>query len=354
MWPRRCERALVARWRGGATGFAVALAVVLGSVPAGCAPPQPTMSAKVIRTISGPDGDWDYAAFDAARGRVLVGRSYGVMAVDIASGAVRKLSDGQHVHSALPLPNGRVLVTNGDADTVALVDGSTGATISTTPVGKDPDAAVFDAETQRAYVMDGESGEVSVIDIASGAEVRRIAVGGKLEGATLDTTGRLYVNLADRAQVVGVDPASGAIRSRYALPDCVHPTAIAYVAAAGALVSACANGRIEMISAENGRLISTAAIGPHPDGAVFDPARDKLFVSTAGSLTSGGEVAVLKIAPSGQLVVSERIPTRRGARTLAEDPSSGRLYLPDATYEIGWNLKPRVRPGTFGLLELAP
>jgi DNA-binding beta-propeller fold protein YncE len=42
------------------------------------------------------------------------------------------------------LPNGRVLITNGNTGTTTLANGSTGAIEATIPVGTNPDAALYD------------------------------------------------------------------------------------------------------------------------------------------------------------------------------------------------------------------
>jgi hypothetical protein len=57
--------------------------------------------------------------------------------------------------------------------------------------------------------------------------------------------------------------------------------------------------------------------------------------------------------PTGVAVV-ERIATQRGARTIAEDPETGRLYLPTATYEIDAQGNPKTVDGTFKVLVVAP
>ncbi len=319
---------------------------------AACALPSTPVSPKVIQRIAGPDGGWDYASFDAVRRRVLVSRSYGVMSIDVATDEVSQLVAGQGVHASFVLPDGRLLMTNGGSDTVVLANGDTGAIEATIPVGHDPDAAIYDPASARVYVVNAESGDVSVVDPARGKEELRIAVGGKLEAAAVDGAGRLFVNINDVAGVAVIDTRSRRVDRRFALVGCEKPTAIAFTS--GRLVSTCSNGVAKVIDADDGRAEMDIPIGPHADSAVVDGQRGRMFIATAGSLVHNGEITVLGLGSASGLAVVDRIPTQRGARTLAEDPLTGRLYLPTGTYVIGLDGTPRVAPGSFKVLVVAP
>ena len=69
---------------------------------------------------------------------------------------------------------------------------------------------------------------------------------------------------------------------------------------------------------------------------------------------ASAEITVLSIGGPTGVAVVERIATQRGARTIAEDPKTGRLYLPTATYAVGINGKPKTVDGTFKVLVVAP
>jgi YVTN family beta-propeller protein len=330
--------------------FLMTGAFVLGA----CSLPSTPESPKVVGKIRGPDGGWDFASFDESGRRVLVSRSYGVMAIDVASGAVSKLAVGDHVHASFVVPNTRVLIANGDSNTVTLANGLTGDIEVTIPVGDEPDAAVYDPFSERAFVMNAKSGDVSVIDTTQGKEDTRISVGGHLEASAIDGSGKLFVNVEDKAEVAVIDTRAAKLVGRFKVAGCEEPTAIAFVATVKQLVTTCSNGHAKVIDAGDGHEVMDINIGPHPDSALVDELRGRLFIATAGSLTHNGEITVLNIRGPAGISVVERIATQRGARTLAEDPVSGRLYLPTATYAVGANAKPHTVDGTFKVLVVAP
>lgn len=321
---------------------------------AACQLPSTVGSQKVVQQIRGPDGNWDYASFDAAQHRILIGRSYGVMALDVATGQVTRLAEGSGVHAGFMLPNGRLLITNGATNTVTLANGITGGIEASIAVGEDPDGAIFDPISDRAFVLNGDGMSLSVIDVTHGKEESRIALRGKPEGVALDGSGTLFITLEDKGQLIAIDTRSHEIKRHQLLIGCEAPGAVAYVPTGQMLVVTCANEHARVVGAVDGHAVADIAIGPHPDAALFDAARNRVYIATAGSLTHNGEIVVLNVSAPTGVTVLDRIATQRGARTLAEDFQTGRLYLPTATYAVGWNLKPFAVADTFKVLVVAP
>lgn len=302
----------------------------------------------VIDRIAGPDGPWDYAAVDAKHDRVLVGRGPDVMAVSLASKAVtNSFSKGDGIHAALPINGGdQVLITNGRANTVAIVDAVTGASLAVIPAGKNPDAATFDPATGLVLVMDHSGGDITLIDPKARKAVGQIAIGGDLEAAAVDGAGHAWVNVEDRSEVVAVDLKTRKVTARYKLVGCEGPTGIAYVPADKMLVTAC-DGGTEVMVAATGKPVNTFKTGGNADGVVFDRARKLAFVPSGDA----GTLSVIRIA-DGSATLVETVKTQTRAKTIALDERTGRIYLPTAKsgpVPAGGGRPPMV-PGTFELL----
>src|SRR5262249_51766927 len=60
-------------------------------------------------------------------------------------------------------------------------------------------------------------------------------------------------------------------------------------------------------------------------GATFDPKR-KLAISSNGE----GTLSIIEEKDANHFVALPDVPTQRGARTIAIDPATGRLFLPGA------------------------
>jgi YVTN family beta-propeller protein len=311
-------------------------------------------AGEIVAKIPGPDGSWDYASFDPVGHRILVSRGDGVMTVDPATRKLAHISPGKEVNGSIALPDGRLLITNEETNTVTVANGTSGTIEKTIRVGKAPDAAVYDPASGMAIVANHESGDLSVIDANVGKEVARIAVGGSLEFAAVDGNGTLFVNIeSPHAAIAVVDTKTMRLKGRYKLAGCEEPSALAYIAPNNLLISACSNGHAVVLDAADGHMINELPIGPHPDAVVYDRARSVAFIATAGWYDKNGEITVLKVTENG-VSLSGTIPTERGARTCAEDPATGLLYLPTADYVRGPKGRPKTVAGTFRVLVVDP
>jgi DNA-binding beta-propeller fold protein YncE len=302
----------------------------------------------VVDRIPGPDGGWDYASYDAARDRVLVARTEAVTAIDLKTRAVNPaFATAGRGHAAFPLNGGsEVVITNGTPNTAVFVNADTGATLATVATGDGPDDAIVDPKSGLLLVMDHRGGSVTLIDPKSHKAVGTIAVGGVLEAAAVDGKGRAFVNVEDKNQIAVIDIAGRKVTARYALTGCEGPTGIAYAAADKLLISSC-DGVAEIVQADTGKVIRQIKIGDGADGVAYDAGRKLAFIPAGRD----GTLAIIAVA-HGDAALVDTVPTQKGARTLALDPASGRVFLPSATYVAATTPggRPTVTPGTFQLL----
>jgi DNA-binding beta-propeller fold protein YncE len=103
-----------------------------------------------------------------------------------------------------------------------------------------------------------------------------------------------------------------------------------------------------------GKLIATVPIGAGVDGAAFDPA-----TSLAFSSNGEGTITVVHEDSPNRFRRVATVTTRKGARTMALDPRTHRIYTvtadlgkPPAPSEQDPHPRPPVVPGTFTLLIL--
>lgn len=301
----------------------------------------------VVDRIAGPDGGWDYVRVDPAHNRVLVTHGSSVMAIDLATKAVSSFGPGQRLHDALPIKDGaEVVVTNGGTNTVVFIDAKTNTPIATVDTGKGPDAADLDPKTGLVMVMDHIGGQVTLVDPRSHKAVGTIDVGGALEAAVADGAGKAYVNVENKNEIAVLDIAGRKVLAHYALTGCNSPTGLAYDAADRLLIAAC-DGATDVVDARSGKVVQTLATGKGADGAVFDPKHKLAFVSAGRA----GTLAVISLA-GGKAALVDTVPTQVGARTIALDPRSGRLYLPTAKYlpPAAPGDRPTTQPGSFQVL----
>ena len=323
-----------------------ALLLALALATAGAPPPGFAVTGR----IPGPDGGWDLASVDSGSKYLFVGRSSGVMRVELATGQVTPdLVPLQRGHDAMAVPGSdRVIATSGAAGRAILFEGSTGRIIADIPAGKNPDAVAYDPATRTAWVMNAGSGDATVVDPVTGKVLATVPIGGSLELGVADGAGRLYVNVEDRNDIAVIDTRARKLLRRMPLAGCEGPTGIAYSAKDKLLVSACANG-VAKVTTTDGRDAGSVRIGQHPDGAAFDARRGLALVPTAGD----GKLNVFQLTPRPEMV--EQAATQAGARTLAFDSRTETAYLPAADYAAATGGKrPQPVAGTFNVVVVKP
>ena len=82
-----------------------------------------------------------------------------------------------------------------------------------------------------------------------------------------------------------------------------------------------------IVDYDSGKVLGLAAIGDSPDAAGFDPKHDLAFSSNGGD----GTLTIVEADKSG-FPVQQTVKTEKGARTMALDVSTGRVYLVTAQF----------------------
>jgi DNA-binding beta-propeller fold protein YncE len=305
----------------------------------------------------GGEGGWDYLTVDSAAHRLYVSHATRVVVVDTEKNAVvGEIPDTLGVHGIALAPDlGRGFVSSGRAGAVVIFDLKSLAVIATVKVtGENPDAITYEPLSRRVFTFNGGSDNATAIDAASGQIAGTVTLGDKPEFAVADGKGRIYVNLERTSKLAALDARTLKVDSVWALAPCEEPSGLAIDREHRRLFSVCRNKLMAVVDADNGRVITTLPTGSGTDGAAFDPANALAFSANGeGTLTVVHEDSPEKFSVVGN------IATKRGARTLALDERTHRIYLPTAQFgpppsptAERPHPRPSIVPGTFEILVL--
>ncbi|MEP7043986.1 MAG: YncE family protein [Dokdonella sp.] len=312
------------------------------------------------RWTLGGSSRWDYLNVDAAARRLFVTRADHVDVINIDNGTLQgtvQPTEGVHgVAVAANLHKG--YASNGRGDSVSVFDLTTLATLKTIPIaGHNPDTIVFDAPSAQVFTFNGKSHDATVIDTRSDAPVATIALAGVPEFAVSDGSGRIYLNIEDRAELDVIDTRHAKLVATWPLPGCEEPSGLALDAKNHRLFSVCANGHLVVTNAVSGRQVAAVPIGQGPDAVAFDAERHLVFSANGVD----GTLSVIHQDDADHYVVAATVPTQKSARTLALDPVSHRVFLAAAEFEpapaaVAGQPKPRpaLKPGSFAILVAEP
>ena len=320
----------------------------------------PASEYSIVKTMHlDGDGGWDCCTIDESTGRLRVSPSRQVQVVDVAAQQqVGVIPDTRGVHGiALVRDLNKVYTSNGDDTSVTVADLLTLAFLRKIHLtGLDPDAIIYDPFSHCVITCNGKSENATVIDAGSDSVIATIALDGKPEFAASSGDGKAYVNLEDKGLVAVINMKSKKVEKKWTVAPATDPCAIAIDNQDHRLFIGCRSKVMIVMDASNGKVIASLPIGDHVDAAAFDPATQRIFCSCGN-----GTVAVIQKSGKDSYKVLENIQTRKGAKTMALNRTSHRLYLPAAEYDAAPaptadNPKPRakVKPGSFMVLEVAP
>jgi DNA-binding beta-propeller fold protein YncE len=279
---------------------------------------------QITKTIPLPGGPkWDYLHFDAATNRVYIARGTDVAVINAATGArLGTLAGLPGSHGiAVDPATGLVYADSAAKSEVIAFNPQTFKPVASMPVLDDADGMAYDPASHQIFVAGGDANGVTPINPATNKSGPMIALGGSPEFLAADGAGSLYVNINDKDQIVRIDTATDKITARWPTAPCASPTGLAVDPAHRLLFSSCHSGVMLVMNADTGAVVATPPIGKGTDAAAFDPATGQAFSSN-----SSGTLNIIAATGPGQFS-DVSLPTAQGARTLAVDPATGRVFL---------------------------
>ncbi len=310
---------------------------------------------KFLREIPiGGEGGWDILTIDSPAHRLYLSNATRVVVIDLEKNAVAgEITDTPGVHAFLAVPElGRGFSTNGKENKSSVVDLKTLRTVSKIDVGENPDAIAYETNSGEIYVFNHTGNSVSVIDAKKAKVVSTIPLGGSPEFPAVDSAeGRVYVNLEDKSEIAMIDVKTHEVSAHWPLAPGTEPTGLALDPAHHRLFAACQNNMMEMIDTESGEVVGNVPIGNGADGCAFDEAEHLVFAPCGEGVT-----VIAKEKAPNELSLAQQLKTERGARTIALDPQTHRIYLPTAHLGPAASSggRPSIVPNTMKLLVYGP
>lgn len=314
----------------------------------------------LIKTIPIPgDYGWDYLTADPQGRRLYVSHGREVVVLDLDTAMILRKIPGTGVHGiALARDLGRGFISASDPGSVTIFDLKTLAIIDKIKVGDDPNGIIVDPKTNRVFTADRGSKRVTAIDARTGKIAGVIGgLGGRTEHLAADGTGHVFLNMQDRHTVLRIDSQALKVLDTWPLTGCQQPSSMDMDRKNERVFIGCRSGVMTVVDGNTGKIVSTQPIGRGVDAAEFDPDTGLVFFSTGGG---SGALSVFHEDSPDKYTLVEEVKTQAGARTMALDRKTGRVYLSVAQFgpppeAAPGNTQPRppMMPGTFSVLVFA-
>lgn len=307
----------------------------------------------------GGEGGWDILTIDSTASRLYLSHTTKVVVVDLTTNKVTgEITDTPGVHAFVAVPEvERGFSSNGKESKSSVVDLARLKTTSKIDTGSNPDAIVYEPRHGEVYVFNHTGNSITVINAKTVSVSATIQLEGTPEFAAVDeAAGRIYCNIEDKSEVAVIDASKHEVVAHWSLAPGQGPSGIALDARHHRLFSGCHNKVMTMLDTESGKVIGTVPIGSGVDGCAFDDSTQFAFAACGDGTTT-----IAREDAPDKLKVVQVLQTQRGARTMALDPKTHRIYLPSAQFEPAPSpspgaspARPRIVPNTLKLLVYAP
>ena len=313
---------------------AVGLSVFFGLAHAASADDSAAKPYKILATTQIPAaGRIDYVTADSLNRRVYVACGIAVSVFDLDSYKLAGTLANASGHGVAIDPENHTGLVSGNPAT--FFNTKTLEVIKTVPA-PGADGYLFDAPTHHFFILSHRAPNLLVVDSKDGSIVGKVeAIGpnganAAVEQGVTDGEGHLYFDVANAHHIAVVDAKTLKVTGHFDLGDKgAGPAGLAIDTKNHVLFAMCRGARggggtpnCVILSAVDGKIITTLLLAGSSDGAVFNP-----HTSEAFSSHGNGTLSVIKENSPTDFVVEDTVKTKARAKTCALDANTDHVIV---------------------------
>lgn len=284
-------------------------------------------------TLPGVTGKFDHLAADVAHNRIFLAATthQSVEVVDLKEGKIAQSLTGLgKPHGILWAADTQSLyVADGARKEVRVYKGAPLVLSDAIPLSEDADDMAYDEADHLLFVGHGTGeaatpGRVAVIETEKFTLLANLPVSAHPEALEYDAAGhRVFVNVADSAEIAVVDARTKTITATWKLSDAASNIPLAFDLQRKVLYIACRKpASVLVVNATTGKEMQKEASIPGADDLFYDAAQNRVYV-----IGGGGDVQTDVVDGAGTLHVLGNVHTAAGAKTGLFVPALKQLFV---------------------------
>jgi len=303
------------------------------------------------------EGGWDYITVDQSSSRVYLSHGMITQVLDAPTKAViATITDTKGVHGIAVAPDlNKGFISNGRDTSVTVFNLKTSQFITKVKVtGINPDAILYDPFSKKVFAYNGKTKNATVIDATTDKVVGTIELSGKPEFSATDSNGKVFVNIEDKNEIAVINATTLKVEQTWSIAPGEEPSGLAIDVKNHRLFAVCGNKMMVIVNYDNGKVVTTVPTGEGTDGVAFDSELKRAYASNGE-----GTMTVVQEENENTFKVLQNFPTQKGARTIAVNSKTHKIYLPTAEYgeppaptAERPHPRPPIKSGTFTILEI--
>ncbi|MCU1296682.1 MAG: Pyrrolo-quinoline quinone beta-propeller repeat-containing protein [Acidobacteriaceae bacterium] len=247
---------------------------------------------------------------------------------------IRTLTGFAEPHNVVAIPElGKLLVVDGGASEVTILDSHSYKVIGHTKLSIDADPYVYDPITKYAYIVNGGRAShtpfclISIVDVTIGKKLADVKLDtNRLESMAIEKTGnRLFVNMTGINRIGVLDRKRRAVVATWTIKAGDQNVPMQLDEASHRLfVVTRKPSKLVVLDTQTGEEIQSLDVAEYVDDLAYDSANHRLYLSGGGG---AGAITVVDQRSADNYEVIATIPTKPGAKTARFVPELHKYYV---------------------------
>ncbi len=340
-----------AMFRSDAPAMRILLILLLFALPARAQ----SWLAESAQTIPSTDTPWGGIALDQDGSRLFIARQAdGLLVWNTKTREARTVADSKGVTTIVLVPAAARAYAVTIEGALLTIDMASLKLLDRTDLGAGDIAhAILDPGQNRVHLVTGPRPEKSTwitVDAATGQVLTRTEFNSRaMAMPAIGPDGEIFAPMRDRALLQQLDPKDLSVHKTWRLGECQQPAATLWDRTAKRVLIACRGEKPVFVALDPAAgIVATIPIGRGADGIAFDPVRRLVVIANGVD----GTLSVIRQDGPNDYAATETTTTRPGARVLAMDDATRRLFTVAATttQPAGEGKPPQHHPDSFTII----
>jgi len=295
------------------SAFALALCLVQTAPLAAQAPVE----------VPGGAGKFDFMNIDAKNGFVFACHpGHKALAVlNVSNKTAMDVPVGVEVNGCSADSAGKVVYAAGPGKALVKVDQSTWKVVATLPLDGPGDCVQYYKKDKTIYVDNDDGTSIWAVDEATFKVKGTITIGEAPEYMEIDSDhDMVYQAIKSTSTVQAIDLKTMKVVAEYKLGDLTGPHGLCLDRKARRVFVVGKNGKLVMMDADNGKLITNADVVTGSDQIAYDSSNKRLYIP------SQGQLQVVQVE-GDSLKVLGSVPVAKDCHRVAVDRKSHIVYV---------------------------
>jgi DNA-binding beta-propeller fold protein YncE len=274
-------------------------------------------------TVPGGPGKFDFMNVDN-KGRLAFACEPGLSAlavINLDTDEVKSVPLGFACNGVSADAASNKLYAAGPGKTLVQIDMTTWTKTSTLSLDGPGDSVIADGKGGVVYVDNDDGTNLWLVDPVTMKITGTVKIKEAPEVMVLDAKrGKIFQNIKSSNSLQVIDVATKTVVAEYPLGDLTSPHGLAEDKKAGKLFSVGKNGKLVILDADTGKILSTLDVAKNSDQIAYDTQLKRLYIP------GSGVIQTVQITDTGASVIdSEEVPA--GCHSITVDPKTHNVWV---------------------------